>query len=341
MKLLAAMKDRSVLRHGVNLLYVFHTLHNSQLKDTLRRSLTAFVFLELNLSGLSLDSPTFILFHALGNMAFEKEDSPPTCSLPLRSSSLMPVSRGVARDVRRSLNASDSHNDLRRDVEPRTPTKSAALPESSISGDSPKLSSLQSSPHPGTDLTATKTLDFSSDSDTASDMPRLKKHVSKALLPRALQSKTDLTQSDPSPTKTAKTIHPGSESTPIRNFRPNLWKHLDEQQKVVNLDLFWPIDLEEDEDTAKHKEEHELDTFPLEELRPLSNFRRLKTLKIGGMMRSYQKYIWMCCWANSGIEDLALEMALEPRIDNQNIKWSWIKGNWVYRKDRAGSTEYR
>lgn len=116
-----------------------------------------------------------------------------------------------------------------------------------------------------------------------------------------------------------------SESKPFMSFRGgNAWKYLDTDREQLHLDLFWP--------DKENRNPFRPDTFPLEDLAPLCNFRHLSFLKLTGMMQSYQKYIWQTVWLNPQLEVLELEMALEPCIRRTfNAGWPSIKGDWVVR----------
>ncbi|KAL9107914.1 MAG: hypothetical protein Q9227_007236 [Pyrenula ochraceoflavens] len=80
-------------------------------------------------------------------------------------------------------------------------------------------------------------------------------------------------------------------------------------------------------------EEVEDDIFPLEDLKPLCQFRSLRYLQLNGMLQSYQKYIWLTTWLNPNLEELVLEMALKPSIrvhyvnEVCEIDDKWILGN--------------
>ena len=65
----------------------------------------------------------------------------------------------------------------------------------------------------------------------------------------------------------------------------------------LDLDLFRP--------------EGAVNVFPPQDLAPLCLFRDLRSLKITGMMQSYQWNIWLVVWLNPQLTDLTLEMAGE------------------------------
>ncbi|GAD96310.1 hypothetical protein ANI_1_1406104 [Paecilomyces variotii No. 5] len=108
--------------------------------------------------------------------------------------------------------------------------------------------------------------------------------------------------------------HPGSEENPLLYFRGGAsWKYIERNLDVLCLDVFWPI-------TKKTRRYH--DMIKISELRPLCTFRHLRVLKITGMMQSYQSVIWQVVWLNPDLEELELEMALEPTIRRD------FKGDW-------------
>lgn len=77
----------------------------------------------------------------------------------------------------------------------------------------------------------------------------------------------------------------------------------------------------------------ENDTFPSSDLTPLMHFRQLRTLKIVGMLDSYQTHIWEAVWLCPQLEVLTLEMCLEPSIrSTRNREWPTIQGNWKMKK---------
>lgn len=107
-------------------------------------------------------------------------------------------------------------------------------------------------------------------------------------------------------------------------FTKELWPSIDTNLEELHLDLFWP---------KVGAEPREGDVFPVEDLEPLCNFRQLRSLKITGMMESYQKYIWQAAWLNPHLKELAMEMALEPNIRKGHDKaWPTIKGGWRLQK---------
>ncbi|KAE8141578.1 hypothetical protein BDV38DRAFT_237131 [Aspergillus pseudotamarii] len=158
-------------------------------------------------------------------------------------------------------------------------------------------------------------------------------------------------------------------ANPILEFRGgDTWDLLARDRKSLGLDLFWPIDfstpdsdqhpteatpinteqqLQEPSQVPKEKDpdddehEHEREIFPLISLTPLLHFRHLRTLKLTGMMTSYQKYIWQAAWLNPHLEELELGMALAPRLRRNYVtKWPCIRGGWTLSKERLGEPVY-
>jgi hypothetical protein len=139
---------------------------------------------------------------------------------------------------------------------------------------------------------------------------------------------------------TATEIHTdlGEPSRPIMHFRPNLWRHLERDRSTLNLDLFWPLKPGTAHDDS---EDEEFDVFPLDDMRPLCDFHHLRSLQLNGMLRSYQKYIWRTCWLNPALEELTLEMALEPTMhDPYRQHCPVIEGDWKMTREGEGSMEY-
>ncbi|KAJ9614891.1 hypothetical protein H2204_014330 [Knufia peltigerae] len=139
----------------------------------------------------------------------------------------------------------------------------------------------------------------------------------------------------------------GGINKPIPNFRPHLWKQIDNSRHVLNIDLFWPIKLDElNEDPDDDEVNEDGDTkgvFPFKDLQPLKTFRNLHFLQLNGMMRSYQPIIWGVCWANKNLTILHLEMALEPLFSEDIAhKYPQIDADWTYNPRGApnGPIEY-
>ncbi|KIV77898.1 hypothetical protein PV11_09674 [Exophiala sideris] len=136
----------------------------------------------------------------------------------------------------------------------------------------------------------------------------------------------------------------GDVGHPIKNFRPYLWRHLDVNRETLNIDVFWPIKLEDIDDEEEEDENGDLKgVFPIKELQPLKTFHNLHYLQLNGMMRSYQSVIWATCWVNKNLTKVHLEMALEPLIcDDIMHKYRKIDTKWTFDRlsDTAPENEY-
>ena len=86
-------------------------------------------------------------------------------------------------------------------------------------------------------------------------------------------------------------------SFPRVTFSKDLLIRMDHNKYHLEIDLLRPVS--------------QPGVFPLQDLSPLCLYRELRTLKITGMMQSYQWYIWLAVWLNPRLTDLALEMAGE------------------------------
>ena len=120
------------------------------------------------------------------------------------------------------------------------------------------------------------------------------------------------------------------------HFRPNLWKHLERDRSTLNLDLFWPLKTDQED-----VEGEDSDIFIFRDMRPLGEFRHLRSLQLSGMLQSYQKYIWQTCWLNPALEELTLEMALEPTMhDPYGQHCPTIENGWKMTSEDECSVEY-
>lgn len=134
-------------------------------------------------------------------------------------------------------------------------------------------------------------------------------------------------------------------TSPILNFRPNLWRILERDRHVLNLDLFWPTKLDKSPDQADEQAQAKLQDeeptgFPYDDLKPLLTFRNLHVLQLNGMMLSYQPLIWATCWLNPNLTTLHLEMALEPLINtSSDISHRQIDANWSLNPIRSSDDE--
>ena len=87
------------------------------------------------------------------------------------------------------------------------------------------------------------------------------------------------------------------EERPMFEFSKQLLIWMDHDKKHLEIDLFRPEGL-------KH-------IYPAHVLSPLCLYRKLHSLKIVGMMRSYQPYIWLVVWMNPYLSELTLETIRE------------------------------
>lgn len=135
----------------------------------------------------------------------------------------------------------------------------------------------------------------------------------------------------------------GVSGHPIIHFRPQLWRHLEPTRETLDLDLFWPQRMDESderEEDGNDGNHYDRSIFPLQGLLPLCKFRNLRSLRLGGMLQSYQVCIWRTCWLNPGLEELILEMAVAPTIDKLNRSWTSINGSWRMNTISEARTDY-
>lgn len=121
---------------------------------------------------------------------------------------------------------------------------------------------------------------------------------------------------------------------PISNFRGGVaWDDLPRNKKALELDLYWPY--ESDAET--------MECLHLVELEPLCHFLGLRSLKLVGMMQSYQTYIWKAAWLNLNLDELELGMALEPEIISSQRAghWKLIEEGWEMDKKISGPPVYQ
>ena len=85
------------------------------------------------------------------------------------------------------------------------------------------------------------------------------------------------------------------------------------------------------------------DSYSPRDLLPLCDFRRLRALKLTGMLESYQEIIFRACWLNNELEDLTLVMASEPVLtSSESKKWKAIQGKrWNMQKYETVAKIYR
>lgn len=124
----------------------------------------------------------------------------------------------------------------------------------------------------------------------------------------ATQQPRDISQTPPSTSSSENTLIADSSVVMVSPFR------------IYEMDcfpLFFSKDLLINMDHNKHHLEIDLfrpegeANFPPQDLSPLCLYRELRSLKITGMMQSFQSYIWLVVWLNPQLTDLTLEMAGE------------------------------
>ncbi|KAJ5175728.1 uncharacterized protein N7482_001605 [Penicillium canariense] len=110
------------------------------------------------------------------------------------------------------------------------------------------------------------------------------------------------------------------------------WADLPQHKKTLGLDLFRPCPTELDE----------LACLGIEEMRPICQFRHLRSLTITGMLQSYQSYIWQVAWLNFDLEELHLEMSLEPKVHSaiHAAQWKPIQDGWEMDKRYSAEPVY-
>lgn len=188
-------------------------------------------------------------------------------------------------------------------------------------------------------LSMSRLLDFTRDLNNSATGPRPYTHTNKSFFSRSFLSHANISKASIQSEEYTENVQPGSLTKPLLNFKKHLWDHLDCSRKTLHIDLFWPAD--EEESRGDTKKDERLELFALEDLAPLCNFRNLRSLKIGGMLQSYQKYIWSCCWLNPGLWELTLEMAVEPELEGpQSSQWAYIREGWVSKSESQGSAVY-
>lgn len=122
---------------------------------------------------------------------------------------------------------------------------------------------------------------------------------------------------------------------PLMNFRGgDAWDEIPNRKPTLGLDLFWPQD---DADGGIG-----FNCLTVAELEPLFDFRHLRSLKLTGMLQSYQSVIWQVVWMNPDLQELELGMALEPEIKNKiyENRWKVIDDKWTMEQKMGGTPSY-
>lgn len=126
----------------------------------------------------------------------------------------------------------------------------------------------------------------------------------------------------------------GTPAKPITEFRGgSAWNLIPRNRASLGLDLFWPC-LDDDNDN--------MDCLGIKELEPLCQFRGLRSLKLVGMMQSYQSSIWKAVWLNLNLAELELGMALEPEILSRTryAEWGLIQEGWSMDERKTADPVY-
>jgi hypothetical protein len=121
-----------------------------------------------------------------------------------------------------------------------------------------------------------------------------------------------------------------SESSVIINLGTDT-KNAKEKGAVHDSDPDGPSDVISDEEAADLEDEIQITLLTLEQMRPLTQFRNLRVLKLVGMMKSYQPVIWQVVWLNPRLVTLELEMAVGLDIEKPvgPSGWKPITKGWV------------
>ncbi|KAF7715927.1 Uncharacterized protein PECH_005734 [Penicillium ucsense] len=100
------------------------------------------------------------------------------------------------------------------------------------------------------------------------------------------------------------------------------WENLPRSKTSLGLDLGSSVPEGTDEED---------NVLGIEELRPLQQFRGLRSLQLTGMLHSYQSIIWQAVWLMADLDELTLEMALEPEIIHPYFAshWKQIDEHWT------------
>lgn len=103
-------------------------------------------------------------------------------------------------------------------------------------------------------------------------------------------------------------------------FTKSMWSIIPLSILHLDLDLFIP---------GMTSEPTAGDALLPEDLGPLTKLHHLRSLTLRGMMDSYQEYIWQMAWLCPYLENLTLEMGLEPRLEDMVTEnWPAIDHKW-------------
>lgn len=137
----------------------------------------------------------------------------------------------------------------------------------------------------------------------------------------------------PSPRLASAFVNVATPAKPLVGFRGGpSWLSLPRDKSRLGLDLFWP---------CAHSQE-EINCLDIMELKPLCQFRGLRSLKLVGMMQSYQTYIWQAAWLNLALDELELGMVLKPEILSltHGSQWRLIQEGWTMDEKQNAEPSY-
>lgn len=176
--------------------------------------------------------------------------------------------------------------------------------------DSPKETSVETTEVPASPAPVSPLLPFSLPDRPSTPSPRLV-IPSPRLLSRA---------SSPFPA----IWQEGTLAKPLLAFRGGAaWDLIPRNRASLGLDLFWPF--------VDDNENDNMNCLSINELEPLCQFRGLRSLKLVGMMKSYQSCIWKAVWLNLNLAELELGMVLEPEVLSRTryAQWALIEEGWI------------
>ncbi|KAJ5128255.1 hypothetical protein N7448_001972 [Penicillium atrosanguineum] len=128
-------------------------------------------------------------------------------------------------------------------------------------------------------------------------------------------------------------VNVGTPMKPLVDFRGGMsWLSLPRDKSKLGLDLF----------SSCAQGQENINCLDLMELKPLCQFRGLRSLKLFGMMQSYQTYIWQTAWLNLGLDELELGMVLKPEILSvtHGRQWSLVEEGWSMNEKQTADPVY-
>ena len=129
-------------------------------------------------------------------------------------------------------------------------------------------------------------------------------------------------------------VNVGTPTKPLVDFRGGASRlSLPRDKSKLGLDLFSPC--------AQGQES--INCLDLLELKPLCQFRGLRSLKLVGMMQSYQTYIWQAAWLNLALDELELGMVLKPEILSvtHGRQWGLVEEGWTMDEKQTADPVYQ